>query len=42
MPEWSRTALMKMKRGTATKEKEVALDQATEPTTLSPTFQPLR
>ena len=42
MPEWSRIPLMKTKRGTAMKEKLVALVQAIDPTTPMPTFQPLR
>src|SRR2546427_12565688 len=41
MPEWRRIALMKTKSGTAMKEKLVAFDHATDPTTPSPTVQPL-
>src|ERR1700730_11245897 len=41
-PEWRRTPLMKTNSGTAMKEKLVAFDQAIEPTTPSPTDQPLR
>src|SRR2546425_356947 len=39
MPEWRRIALMKTKSGTAMKEKLVAFDHATDPTTPSPTVQ---
>src|SRR5438477_5555036 len=42
MPEWRRMPLMKMKSGTAMKEKLEAFDHAMEPTTPRPTLKPLR
>ena len=42
MPECRRIPLMNTKRGTAMKEKLVALDHAMEPTTPRPTVHPLR